>query len=142
MAIPTTPTVTKAEADKIVLDRYRQYQKTYEKAYATGDPSPLSEVAVDPLLTIITNDVNATFKKGHIWRFTNRLNPLIGSRSKDLSSIVVVDCVRTLGAFRFSKKTGKRTGGSNKDTTYSYQARFQYNGTTWSIAEARKGKKC
>ncbi|ROO82882.1 hypothetical protein EDD29_0367 [Actinocorallia herbida] len=140
--LPTTPTITKAEADKIVLDRYRLYQETYEKAYATGDPSPLADIAVDPLLTIITNDVNATYTKGHIWRFTNLLNPRIQKRSKDLSEIIVIDCVRTLAAYRYSKKTGKRTGGTEKSSTYSYAALFQYDGTTWSVAEARKGKPC
>ncbi|MEO3782392.1 hypothetical protein ABGB12_03615 [Actinocorallia sp. B10E7] len=138
------PTVSRADADKTVLERYRAYQRAYEKAYATGDPDPLAEVATDPLLGIITKDVDATFKdrKGVIWRFRNVLNPKIGSRSKDLSSIVVVDCVRTLGAYKFSAKTGKRIGGTDKSSTYTYQARFQYDGTTWKAAEARKGKRC
>lgn len=139
-----TPTLTKAEADKAVLARYREYQQVYEKVYATGDPTPLADVAADPLLGIITQDVQATYKdkKGVVWRFRNLLNPKIGSRSADLSSIVVVDCVRTLGAYKFSAKTGKRIGGTDKSSTYTYQARFQYDGTTWKAAEARKGKRC
>ena len=143
-AVATTPPLTKAEADKTVLSRYRAYQKAYETAYATGDPDPLAEVTTDPLLSIITEDVQATFKdrKGAVWRFHNLLNPRIGSRSADLSSIVVVDCVRTLGAYKFSAKTGKRIGGTDKSSTYTYQVRLQYDGTTWKAAEARKGKRC
>ena len=138
------PSMSKIQADENVLERYRAYQRAYEKAYATGDPEPLAEVATEPLLSIITKDVNATFKdrKGVIWRFRNALNPKVHSRSKDLSSILVVDCVRTLGAYKFSAKTGKRISGTNKSSTYAYQARFQYDGTTWKVAEARKGKRC
>lgn len=141
---PPAPSMSRAQADENVLDRYRAYQRAYEKAYATGDPDPLSEVATDPLLGIITEDVNATFKdrKGVVWRFRNVLNPKVHSRSKDLTSILVVDCVRTLGAYKFSAKTGKRIGGTDKSSTYTYQARFQYDGTTWKVAEARKGKRC
>ncbi|WP_106403052.1 hypothetical protein [Actinocorallia populi] len=141
---PVAPSMSRAQADDNVLERYRAYQRAYEKAYATGDPEPLAEVATEPLLGIITKDVNATFKdrKGVIWRFRNVLNPKVHSRSKDLSSILVVDCVRTLGAYKFSAKTGKRIGGTDKSSTYVYQARFQYDGTTWKAAEARKGKRC
>ncbi|GAA0952199.1 hypothetical protein [Actinocorallia libanotica] len=143
-APPVPSSITRAQADDNVLERYRAYQRAYEQAYATGDPSPLAEVATEPLLSIITEDVNATFKdrKGVIWRFRNVLNPKIHSRSKNLASIVVVDCVRTLGAYKFSAATGKRIGGTDKSATYAYQARFQYDGTTWKAAEARKGKRC
>ncbi|MDX6738666.1 hypothetical protein [Actinocorallia sp. A-T 12471] len=140
--LPTAPTVTKAEADKIVLDRYRLYQKTYEQAYATGDPTPLADVATDPLLTIITKDVTKTHNAGHIWRFRNLLNPKIQKRSSNLTKIAVIDCIRTLGAFRFSAKTGKRTGGTKKSTTFGYSVIFVYDGTTWNASEAKKGKPC
>jgi hypothetical protein len=132
-AAPPTPAMSRIQADQNVLERYRAFQRAYEKAYATGDPEPLAEVAMDPLLSIITEDVNATFdnRKGVIWRFRNVLNPRVHSRSKDLTSIVIVDCVRTLGAYKFSAKTGKRIGGTNKSGTYAYQARFRYDGTTW-----------
>lgn len=143
-AAPPTPAMSRIQADENVLERYRAYQRAYEQAYATGDPEPLAEVAMDPLLSIITEDVNATYndRKGVIWRFHNVLNPKVHSRSKDLTSIIIVDCVRTLGAYKFSAKTGKRIGGTSKSTTYAYQARFRYDGTTWKIAEARKGKRC
>ncbi|MEO5876763.1 MAG: hypothetical protein ABIS86_21120 [Streptosporangiaceae bacterium] len=136
------PTTSIAEIDKTVLARYREYQDTYKKVYADGDPAPLTDIAIDPLLGIITKDVEAVKRQGRIWRFTNLLNPKIKNRSKDLKSVVVIDCVRTLGAYVFSAKTGKRLPGGGRGGTYVYQARFRYDGVTWKIAEAQKGKKC
>lgn len=138
-AVP--PTLTKQQIDQIVLDRYREYQKAYKAAYERNDASDLSTVAMDPLLTIVTKDVEATAAKGEIWRFTNVSNPQIQGRSKDNQTIIVLDCLRTLSAYRYSAKTGKliaeRQGGA-----FAYQAIMQYTRDSWKISEAKWGKKC
>ena len=101
----------------------------------------LTPVAVDPLLSIITKDVQATASKGEIWRFTNVLNPKIQGRSKDNQTVVVLDCVRTLGAYRYSAKTGKRLG-AYRGGTRLYQVFMQYSNGTWMVSKARQGPKC
>ncbi|MCD0447957.1 hypothetical protein LO762_01920 [Actinocorallia sp. API 0066] len=137
----TTPTLGKRQVDKIVLAQYRKYQQLYRKAYATGNASDLAEVAADPLLTIVTDDVEAMNTKGTVLRFTNVLNPKVISRAVDFTSVVVRDCVRTIAAHTFDAKTGKKLK-SVPGTTFDYQARFRFDGTTWKITEARRGKPC
>lgn len=140
---PTAPptTISVKQIDKTVLDRYREYQKIYKKVYETNDPAPLAEVAMDPLLAAVTKDVQATATKGEIWRFTNVLNPKIQARSKDNSIVVVLDCVRTLGAYRFSVKTGKRLG-ADEGVTKLYQVALRYDSGAWKVSNAKWGKKC
>lgn len=146
-ATSTTPvasvpsTMTTPQIDKAVLDRYREYQKVYKAAYERNDPSELSSVAMDPLLGIITKDIEATAAKGEIWRFTTVPNPQIQGRSKDNQTILVLDCLNTLSAYRFSIKTGKRLG-KHKGGAFTYQATMKYSGNDWKISEAKWGNKC
>ncbi|CNG67097.1 Uncharacterised protein [Mycobacterium tuberculosis] len=134
-AIPT------AELYKTVLKRYRAYQDAYKKAYETNDPSGLADVAMDPLLTEVTDDVEATKAKGVIWRFTNTFNPRVYARSKDSTKVYVIDCVNTLGAFRYSARTGKQlnklSGGA-----YVYRATVQYESGTWKVAANVRDRQC
>ncbi|GAA3199445.1 hypothetical protein [Actinocorallia longicatena] len=140
-ATSSTPPYSSAQINSNVLDRYRAFQDAYKNAYATADASGLPALAMDPLLTIITEDVDEQARKGVIWRFNNAYNPKVASKTTDGTSVVVLDCVRTIGVARFSAKTGKRLGIS-RGSTYIYQARFLWDGTQWKIAEARKGKRC
>jgi hypothetical protein len=133
--------MTAAQINTQVLARYREYQRVYKKVYETNDPTPLASVAIDPLLTIITTDVKETAAKGEIWRFTNVLNPKIQGRSKDGAIVIVLDCVRTLGAYRYSAKTGRRLGAMSGGTRL-YQAVMKFTDGTWKISEGRQGKKC
>jgi hypothetical protein len=137
--VPSAMSTT--EINKLVLARYREFQRVYEKVYETNDPSLLSSIATDPLLGIIRNDVRKISAKGEIWRFHNVLNPRIQGRTSDGNVVAVLDCVRTLGAYRFSATTGKRLGAW-RGGTYLYQAVMRYSGGTWKISEARQGKKC
>jgi hypothetical protein len=123
------------------LAAYRGYQLTYELAYENNDPSRLTAVAVDPLLTIITQDINKIRAAGHIWRFHNVLNPHVQGTSADGSSVVILDCVRTLGSYQFSAKTGRRLG-SYRGGTAVYQATMRYTDSTWKISQATEGEKC
>jgi len=101
----------------------------------------LNAVAMDPLLAQVSQDVADVRAKGLIWRFHNVLNPGVQGRSKDGSAVVILDCVHTLGAYKFDAKTGKRLnawrGGSRQ-----YQAIMRFAGNTWKISDARQGGKC
>lgn len=134
-AVPT------AELYKTVLKRYRAYHAAYQKAYETNDPADLSKVAMDPLLTEVTNDVESTKAKGEIWRFTNTFNPRVYARAKDYTKVYVIDCVRTLAAYRYSAKTGKRMselpGGA-----FVYRATVQYDAGTWKVAANVRDRQC
>jgi len=123
------------------LAAYRGYQRTYEMAYENNDPGLLPPVAMDPLLSIITNDINEIRAQGFIWRFHNVLNPHVQGSSADGSSVVILDCLKTLGSYKFSAKTGKRIG-SWRGGTAAYQATMRYSGSTWKISEATEGEKC
>jgi hypothetical protein len=123
------------------LAAYRGYQLTYEMAYENNDASLLGPVAMDPLLSIITRDINKIRAQGFIWRFHNVLNPHVQGSSADGSSVVILDCVKTLGSYQFSAKTGKRIG-SWRGGTAAYQATMRYVDSTWKISEAIEGGKC
>lgn len=124
-----------------VLGRYRAYQKAYETAYEKNDASGLSAVATEPLLTKIIKDIEQTQAHGDIWRFHNVLNPRIQGRSEDSSVVLVLDCVRTIGAYRFSAKTGKNLG-AYRGGAHAYQAVMKYVDGTWKISNATQGQKC
>lgn len=132
---------TQPQTPAAALAAYREYQQVYEQVYETGDPAALRAVAVDPQLSLVTNDVRDVRAQGVIWRFHNVLNPQVQGRSTDESTVVVLDCVQTLGAYRFSAKTGKRLsawrGGS-----FLYQAIMKFTGGSWKISDAKQGGKC
>jgi hypothetical protein len=137
-----TPTPqTDAEINAAALEQYKKFQETYRTVYQTGDPAPLADVAVDPILSVVTKDVRATYAKHEIWRFTTVLNPKVGWRSEDRTSVLIYDCIRTLSAWKFSTKTGKRLGGG-PGGTHVYRARLRYDGIGWKVAEGLSGKKC
>ncbi|GAB3279362.1 hypothetical protein GCM10027589_05860 [Actinocorallia lasiicapitis] len=140
-AAGSTPTLPPAEIDAIALRRYRDFQAAYQQAYATGDASVLSGVVMDPLLGIITKDVETETSKGVLWRFNNILNPKVGSKSKDGTAVLIVDCLATLQATKVMVETGKVVQAKRLGA-HLYQARLLWDGTTWTTAEARKGKPC
>lgn len=140
-AAGTPSAVPTAQLYKTALQRYRAYQDAYKKAYETNDPTGLAAVAMDPLLTEVTNDVEATKAKGVIWRFTNTFNPRVYARSKDGTKVYVIDCVRTLAAYRYSTKTGARTGDL-PGGAYVYRATVQYDSGTWKVAANVRDRQC
>ncbi|NDU71605.1 hypothetical protein GWI34_03045 [Actinomadura sp. DSM 109109] len=134
-AIPTEQLFT------TVLARYRAYQAAYQKAYEQNDPAGLTEVAMDPLLTQVTDDVEATKAKGEIWRFTKTLNPRVYATSKDRTKVYLIDCVTTVAGYRFSATTGKRTGGG-KGGAYLYRYTVQFDGGSWKVAASVRDRTC
>jgi hypothetical protein len=138
-APPSTLTVQQINGQ--VLARYRAYQRAYEKAYETNDPSGLSAYAMDPLLGIIAADLQKMAAKREIWRFHNVLNPRIQGRSETGATVFVIDCVRTLAAYRYSAKTGRRLG-AYRGGARAYQAIWRYVDGTWKISNATEGQKC
>jgi hypothetical protein len=123
------------------LAAYRAYQLAYERAYANSDASMLNPVAMDPLLTVVSKDIASVRADGFIWRFHNVLNPKIQGSSNDGSSVVVLDCVRTLGSYKFSAKSGRRLG-SWRNGTSEYQAVMRYSANIWKISEATEAGTC
>ncbi|MGH3379971.1 MAG: hypothetical protein ACRDP6_35095 [Actinoallomurus sp.] len=123
------------------LTAYRAYQLAYEKAYQTNDASVLNPVAMDPLLTRTSKDIASVRVKGLIWRFHNVINPQVQGSSTDGSTIVVLDCLKTLGAYKFDAKTGKRLS-SWRGGTAQYQATMRYSSNIWKISDAIEGGKC
>jgi hypothetical protein len=140
-AAPAAPKADASAVQRSALAAYRGYQLAYEKAYQMGDARGLDAVATDPLLSQVTEDVARIRGEGVIWRFHNVLNPRVQGRSKDGSKVVIVDCVHTLGAYRFDAKTGKRLNAWRGGTRF-YQAIMRFSGNTWKISEARQGDKC
>ncbi|MBO2458583.1 hypothetical protein [Actinomadura violacea] len=140
-AAPAPSAVPTAQLYKTVLQRYRDYQAAYKQAYATNDPSALPAVAMDPLLAQLTKDIQSTKEKGEVWRFTNTLNPRVYAQSKDGSKIYVIDCVNTLAGYRYSAKTGKRTGGG-QGGAYIYRTTVQYDSGTWKVAATTRDRSC
>lgn len=120
---------------------YRGYQLAYEAAYENNDVSALSGVAMDPLLAKISRDINKVRSQGIIWRFHNVLNPQVQGGSADGSSVVILDCVKTLGSFKFDAKTGRRLG-SWRGGTAEYQAIMRYADGIWKISDGTEGGKC
>lgn len=138
---PVPSAVPTAQLYKTVIERYRAYQAAYKQAYATNDPSGLPAVAMDPLLAQLTKDIESTKAKGEIWRFTNTFNPRVYARSKDGTKVYVLDCVKTLAGYRYSARTGKRTGGG-PGGAYIYRTTVQYDSGTWKVAATTRGRSC
>ncbi len=129
------------EIDKIVLDRYRAYQKMYQRVYETNDPTDLPTVAIDPVLSRVTADVERTKAKHEIWRFTNISNPKVYARSKDGMTVYVIDCLQTLASYKFSTTTGKRLAGG-EGSSYIHRTAVHYSGGQWRVADSIEGDKC
>ena len=120
---------------------YRAYQLAYERAYKNNDPSVLNAVAMDPMLAKITQDINHVRSQGFSWHFHNVLSPKVQGASPDGSSVVILDCVLTLGSYKFDATTGKRLG-LWRGGSAQYQAIMRYSDDTWKISEATEGGKC
>ncbi|MWA00780.1 hypothetical protein F8568_010395 [Actinomadura sp. LD22] len=138
---PAPSAVPTAQLYKTVIDRYRAYQAAYKQAYATNDPSALPAVAMDPLLAQLTKDIESTKSKGEIWRFANTLNPRVYAQSKDGSKVYVIDCVHTLAGYRYSAKTGKRTG-EVPGGSFIYRTTVQYDSGAWKVAATVRDRAC
>src|SRR3954454_10675177 len=59
VATATSTPMTDNDINAAVLAQYKKFQETYRAIYQTGHPAPLTDVAVDPVLGIITKDVIA-----------------------------------------------------------------------------------
>jgi len=134
-AIPTP------QLNQTVLARYREFRRVFKRAYELNDATELGTVAMDPLLNEVTRDIEQLKRKGQIWRFTTVSNPRVYARSKDGMTVYVVDCIRTLAGYRFSTKTGKRTGGGTGGS-YLHRAALRYDQGTWKVADSVRDKKC
>ncbi|MFD0683294.1 hypothetical protein [Actinomadura fibrosa] len=141
-AAPAAPSAQPTEQlYKTVLKRYREYQAVYQRVYQKNDPTELATVAVDPLLSQVTDDVEKTKAKGEVWRFANTFNPRVYGRSTDSTKVYVIDCVKTLSGYRFSATTGKRLSGG-PGTAAVFRSTLQYDSGTWKVAAIVQDRPC
>jgi hypothetical protein len=133
-----TPTPKTPQA---ALAAYRSYQLAYERAYENNDATVLNPLAMDPLLSRVAKDIASVHTDGLIWRFHNVINPHVQGSSADGSTVVVLDCLKTIGAYKISAKTGKRLG-TWRGGTSQYQATMRYTSDIWKISDATEGGKC
>ncbi|MFF5263106.1 hypothetical protein ACFY4C_29610 [Actinomadura viridis] len=140
-AAPAPSALPTAQVNQTVLERYREYRKIFKRAYERNDPSELSTVTMDPLLNETTRDIEQLKAKGQIWRFTTVSNAKVYARSKDGLTVYVIDCIRTLAGYRFSLKTGKRTGGGTGGS-YLHRIAVRYDQGTWKVTDSVQDKKC
>ncbi|WP_157431380.1 hypothetical protein [Actinomadura hibisca] len=129
------------QVNQDVLSRYREFQKVYKQVYERNDATDLATVAVDPVLTNVTRDVEKVKAANQVWRFTLVTNPKVYARAKDGLTVYVVDCLRTLGSYRFSTKTGKRTGGG-PGGAFVYRTAVRYDSGTWKVSDSIRDEKC
>lgn len=142
-AVDTNPGVgtPSPKTPQSALAAYRAYQLAYERAYENNNASLLNPVAMDPLLTTISKDIASVSADRFIWRFHNVINPQVQGTSADGSTVVILDCLETIGAFKYDAKTGKRLG-SFRGGTSQYQATMRYSSNIWKISDGTKGGKC
>ncbi|WP_157419869.1 hypothetical protein [Actinomadura kijaniata] len=129
------------QVDQAVLTRYREYQQVYKRVYERNDPTELSTVATDPLLTHVTKDVERMKAQNQIWRFTNISNAKVYARAKDGLTVYVVDCMRTLAAYRFNARTGQRVEGGPGEA-HLHRTAVRYDNGTWKVSDTIRDKKC
>jgi len=138
---PAPSAMTTPQLNKSALDAYRAYQAAYQKAYQTNDPSGLSQVATDPLLSVVTDDIEKVRAKGEIWQFYNALNPKLQGWTANRSTTWVLDCVWTVALNKFSARTGKLLQKMPTGKKY-YQVELRYGPDGWRAAQAKWGGKC
>ncbi|MFD0856211.1 hypothetical protein ACFQ07_28490, partial [Actinomadura adrarensis] len=134
-ALPT------AEVNKAVLARYTEFRKLESRAYSSNDPGQLPTVATDPILTETTRNIEDQQSRSEVWRYTTVSNAKVYARSQDGLTVYVIDCLRTLAAYRYSLKTGKRTAGG-PGVAYRYRTAVRYDQGTWKVSETVRDKRC
>ncbi|MCW2903631.1 MAG: hypothetical protein JWO67_5896 [Streptosporangiaceae bacterium] len=126
-----------------IVARYRRFQQLYEAASGSNNAGPLAEIATDPILTSITQEIEDSRRKGDIWRFHNSINPRLAAITSDGRHAIVLDCLHTLGAFKYDAKTGKQTAAFHKGGYTRYRAVMTLDGGTWKLSQASdQGNRC
>jgi hypothetical protein len=139
--LPAPSTMTAPQLRQSVLDGYKSYMAASEAAYETNNTSSLGQYAVDPILSRVTQDIQANAAKGVIWRFHNVLNPQLQGWSKDKTLVVVLDCLQNLGSYEYSLANGARVSTKKAANSY-YQAHLKYIQGVWKITDAKVGSRC
>lgn len=134
-ALPT------AQVNKTVLARYAEFRRVYSQAYRSNDPARLAAVAVDPILAETTRSIESFQAKNEVWRFTTVSNARIYGRSRDGLTVYVIDCLRTLGAYRYSLRTGKRIGTIPEESSL-HRTAVRYVQGTWKVSDSVRDKRC
>jgi hypothetical protein len=140
-ATPPPSALPKAEVNKAVLARYAEFRKLYKQAYGSNDPDQLPTVAMDPLLAETTRDIQRLQSRNEVWRFTTVSNAEVYARSRDGRTVYVADCLRTLAAYRYSLKTGKRTAGG-PGRSFLHRTAVRYDQGTWKVSQSVQDEQC
>ncbi|GAA2075815.1 hypothetical protein [Actinomadura alba] len=135
--------VDTAALSPTIIAQYKRFQKVYETSFADNDTSELAGVATEPILGQLMRTAERARSQGIVWRYHNVLNPRLALITKDGRQAVVLDCVYTLGAFKYDARTGRqltanRTGGHTR-----YRALMRLVDGTWKLSDSRSEvRKC
>jgi hypothetical protein len=126
-----------------IVSRYRRFQQVYEAASGSNDPAQLQEVATEPILSSLTQEIEESRRKGDIWRFHNAINPKLAAITSDGRHAIVLDCLHTLGAFTYDAESGEQTAAYRKGGYTKYRAVMKLDGGTWKLSQAAdQGNRC
>ncbi|HEV7934236.1 MAG TPA: hypothetical protein VGP70_18255 [Actinomadura sp.] len=126
-----------------IVARYRRFQQVYETASGSNNATQLQEVATEPILSSLVQEIEESRRKGDIWRFHNAINPKLAAITSDGRHAIVLDCLHTLGAFKYDAESGKQTAAHRKGGYTKYRAVMKLDGGTWKLSQAAdQGNRC
>ena len=129
--------VDTAALEPTIIARYKRFQQVYETSFAVNDTSELAGVATEPILTQLLRTAEHSRDQGVYWRYHNLLNPRLALITKDGTEALVLDCVRTVSAFKFDVKTGRRLFSNTKGGVTKYRAVMRLVNGTWKLSDTR-----
>ncbi|MBC6457794.1 hypothetical protein [Actinomadura sp. HBU206391] len=127
----------------VIIAQYKRFQKVYETSFAMNDTSELAGVATEPILGQLLRTAQRARSQGIFWRYHNVLNPKLASITEDGRQAVVLDCVQTLGTFKYDARTGRRLTANETVGQTRYRALMRLVGGTWKLSDSRSEvRKC
>jgi hypothetical protein len=135
--------VDTAALTPMIIAQYKRFQKVYETSFAMNDTSELAGVATEPILGQLLRTAQRARSQGVFWRYHNVLNPKLALITKDGLQAVVLDCVHTLGSFKYDARTGRRLTANTEGGETRYQAVMRLVDGTWKLSDSRSEvRKC
>jgi hypothetical protein len=126
-----------------IIAQYKRFQKVYEASSGSTNAAQLSQVATEPILSSLTQEIEESRQKGVLWRFHNALNPKLAAITSDGRHAIVLDCLRTLGAFKYDARTGKQLAAYPSGGLTKYRAVMKLVGGMWMLSQATdQGNRC
>jgi hypothetical protein len=139
----TPAPVDTAALTPTIIAQYKRFQKVYETSFANNDTSELTGVATEPILGQLMRTAERARSQGIVWRYHNVLNPRLALITKDGRQAVVLDCVQTLGSFKYDARTGKRLTANTTGGQTRYRALMRLVDGIWKLSDSRSEvRKC